>query len=414
MKEHRETLFTRNFILICVAAVCFYTPVRMMDSVLVSFVNETWASKSLGGLLTTFFNIGSISMAFVSGPLVARFGSKRCLIAGSCLYCVPTLLCSVFPTQVFLLLTRLLQGIAKGVVMVAASSVVAEVTPRSRMNEGMGIYNLGSTAAMAFGPMMGLALASSLGYPSVFVAASAIYFSVVLWCQGLNYKRTEAAPASAAQPAADEGKGYHGIWRLIERRALLPSLNFTICFASYAGILVFITVYSQEILQLNAQEIGLFYTAAAITMLAVRMVFGKVADRFGPIPLLLPGHLCIILSLLLLAFAAKGNYPIYLLCGMLYGAATSSVQPTFNALAVTESPRSRSSIANATFYFTMDFGILFGSVLYGAIIDAAATSGEGYRNMFLCSVAVCLVSLTISLFAFNGRARRKRMAAMEK
>ena len=413
MREPKESLFTRHFILICVIAVCFNTPVRMLDSVLASFVNETWASKSLGGLLTTFFNIGSIGMAFLCGPLVARFGSKRCLIAGACLYCVPTFFCSIFPTQAFLLFTRLLQGVAKGVVAVAASSVVADVTPRSRMNEGMGIYNLGSTAAMAFGPMMGLALASSLGYPSVFVAAAAVYFSVVLWCQGLRYDSGGAAGVSAAQPGA-ENSGYHGIWRLIERRALLPSLNYTVCFASFAGILVFITVYSQEILQLSAQQIGLFYTAAAGSMLAVRLAFGKVADRFGPIPLLLPGHLCIVLSLVMLAFCAKGNYPVYLLCGALYGAANSTLQPTFNALAVTESPRRRSSIANATFYFTMDFGILFGSVLYGAIIDAAATSGEGYRNMFLCSIAVCLVSLAISLAAFNSRARKKRMAAIEK
>ncbi len=50
----------------------------------------------------------------------------------------------------------------------------------------------------------------------------------------------------------------------------------------------------------------------------------------------------------------------------------------------------------------MDFGILFGSILYGQIIDAASTAAKGYRNMFLCSIFICLVSLAISLLFLTG------------
>lgn len=386
----------------------------MLDAVLASYASEMWASKALGGYLTTFFNIGSILMAFLCGPLVSRFGSKRCLMVGALFYCIPTALCPLIPTQAFILSTRLIQGLAKGVVMVAASSVVADVTPRSRMNEGMGLYSLGSTVSMAFGPMLALALVASYGYSSVFIAAAGIYCSVILWSLGLNYRKETPSQISASFAQSDGQTAYRGIWRLIERRALLPSLNYTICFASFSGVLVFITVYSQEILQLSNRQIGLFYTAAAVSMFAVRILFGKLADKFGPLTMIVPGHGSIVLLLLLLAFCAKDNYWVYLLCGVMYGVANSALMPTFNALAVTESPAARNSIANATFYFTMDFGILFGSMLYGHIIDHAATSAEGYRNMFLCSIFVCLVSLSISLLAFNRHAREKRLAAVEK
>ena len=387
----------------------------MLDTVLASFANDMWASKAFGGYLTSFFNIGSICMAFLCGPMVSRLGKRRCLILGAVIFSLPTFFCPIWPSPSFTLFTRLIQGIAKGIVTVAASSVVADVVPRSRMNEGMGLYSLGNTLAMAFGPMIALAMVQGGSYARVFITAAVIYLSITIWSAGLNYEKKTAAGTkkSAEAPRPPDQTAYRGVWRLIERRALPPSLNYTLCFASFSGVLIFITVYSQECLHLSASQIGLFYTTAAISMFAFRILFGRMGDRFGPLTMIVPGHASIVLLLVILAFFAAKSYVLYLLCGVLYGVANSALMPTFNALAITESPGGRSSIANATFYFTMDFGILFGSSLYGRIIDAAATPGVGYRNMFLCSIFVCLCSLVLSLILFHSKAIRRRGAIDE-
>ncbi|MBQ1289389.1 MAG: hypothetical protein IIY23_04425, partial [Erysipelotrichaceae bacterium] len=71
-------------------------------------------------------------------------------------------------------------------------------------------------------------------------------------------------------------------------------------------------------------------------------------------------------------------------------------------------PAKRSATANATFYFMMDFGILFASAGFGALIDASATAEIGYRMTFLISIGVCLFSMLLAIYFFNNKAIAKR------
>lgn len=407
----KQTIWTRNFILICLAGLATNACMRMLDSNLASFASAAWDSKSLGGALTSVFNVGSIVMAFFSGRLVDAKGRRRCLIFAALLFAVPTVAMGLFQTPAVALTARLIQGVAKGVVTVAMAAIVSDITPRDRMNEGMGMFNLGSTISFAFGPMLGLALVDGGGYGMMFFVCAACYASAALFGAGINYegggagKPAGPAPAATPQPARE----YKGVWKLIEKNALLPALNHTIFFGGYACILVFVTVYAQEILQLDSTRISLFYTVAAVVMLVVRLATSKLGDLFGPLSMIVPGHLAIAGSLLCLAFFAQGSYAAFLAAGGLYGAGNAVVMPAFNAVAVVDSPEDRNGTANATFYFMMDFGILFASAGFGALMDAAADAAAGYRQMYLISVGITILSMVMAVALFNNKARARRL-----
>lgn len=404
----KKTIWTRNFILICLAGLATNACMRMLDSNLASFASAAWDSKSLGGALTSVFNVGSIVMAFFSGRLVDTKGRRRCLIFAALLFAAPTVAMGLLQTPAVALAARLVQGVAKGVVTVAMAAIVSDITPRERMNEGMGMFNLGSTISFAFGPMLGLALVDGGGYGVMFLVCAACYASAALFGAGINYEgdRSGAAPAREAGSSGE----YKGIWKLIEKNALLPSLNHTIFFGGYACILVFVTVYAQEILKLDSTRISLFYTVAAVVMLAVRLATSKLGDVFGPLSMIVPGHLAIAGSLLCLAFFAQNSYAAFLAAGGLYGAGNAVVMPAFNAVAVVDSPEDRNGTANATFYFMMDFGILFASAGFGALIDAAADIAAGYRQMYLISVGITVLSMVMAVVLFNNKARARRLA----
>ena len=410
----KDKLWNRYFILVCLTPLLTGLCMNMLNSILAPFANGMWDSKSLGGLLTTFFNIGSIVMAFFCGPLVDRHGRRNMYVIGAILCGAPTVFCALFPTPAVCLTARLIQGIAKGITTVAAASIVAEVVPASRLGEAMGYYGIGTSISMAFGPMLGLLLSSGGAYSRMFFACAALYGAAAAMGFGITYEKEPAYQEIIAlrkhpgQGAEGDSPGaYTGIWKLIERKALLASLNYTICFGSYSCVLVFITVYSQEILGFGAGAISAFYFLTAATMLLIRTTCGWIFDRKGALWIIVPTHLALIFMLLLLA-SRPDTLAMYLLTGALYGAGMGLAMPSYNALCVVDSPRERSAQANATFYFMMDFGILIASACFGVLIDSYADPADGYRMMFLISVGVCLVSLVMSCLCFNEEARRKR------
>lgn len=414
--KQKSTIWTKDFILACVAGLFVNICMRMLDSNLASFASYAWDSKTLGGYLTSVFNVGSIAMAFLSGRLVDMKGRKNCLIFGALLFGIPTFALFFTDAPAVALGVRLIQGVAKGIVTVASAAIVSDVVPRDRMNEGMGFYNLGGTISFAFGPMMGLALAAQGGYNTMFLVCAALYTISGFFGFGINYEKKQpaavpAAAETAAEPSAASSNEYRGVWKLIEKKALLPSFVYTLFFGGYACILVFLTVYAQEQLLLDSAQIGLFYTVAAAAMLVIRLTCGKLADKFGALCMVVPGQAAMIGALALLAFFAKDSYPMFLAAGALYGVGNAAVMPALNAVAVLDSPKDRSATANATFYFMMDFGILFASAGFGALIDAAPDAATGYNNTFLISIGIIALALVLSVLLFNNKARARRRAA---
>jgi MFS family permease len=408
----KATLWTKDFILACLIGLTTGVCMRMLDSNLASFASVTWSSKTLGGYLTSVFNIGAIGMAFFTGRLVDIKGRRNCLVFGSILFGLSTFIIALWPVPALGLAARFIQGIGKGIVSVASAAIVSDVVPKKRMNEGMGFFNLGNTISFAFGPMLGLALAGWGGYGLMFIVCAVCYLVGGLIGLGINYeKKSDYLNPQAAEHTALSPVEYKGIWKMIEKKAILYSLNNTVLFAGSACVLVFITVYAQEHLHLSSTEIGLFYTVAAGTMFLVRVLCNKLADIYGALCMIVPGHICVMLMLLILAFFAQGNYPMFLVAGGLYGLGNAAVMPAMNAATVVDAPAGRTGAANATFFFMMDFGVLFASAFFGALIDAASDLRTGYLQMFLISLGICVLSLLMALMLFNKKARERRRAS---
>lgn len=403
----KQSIWSKNFILICLAALATNVTMRMLDSNLASYAAVAWDSKSLGGQLTSFFNIGSIAMAFISGSIVDKHGRRNCVVIGCLLFAIPTVAMALIPLPGVALGVRFIQGIAKGIVTVGMASVVSDITPRERMNEGMGMFNLGNTISFAFGPMLGLALVDIGGYKMMFLACAAVYALGSLFTAPIDYekKMRESQNTTSVEEAieTDAGVEYKGIWKLIEKRAIMPAFIHTVFFGGYACILVFVTVYAQEILKLSSTQISLFYTVAAVAMMAVRLSTAKVADKYGSLAMLIPGHLVMAGSLLLLAIPAKVSYVAFLAAGACYGIGMAVVTPTLNAEAVIRSPANRTSTANATFYFMADFGILIASTVFGKLIDAAASPAVGYLQTFLISIGIIAFSLIMCILTMRKK-----------
>jgi predicted MFS family arabinose efflux permease len=188
-----------------------------------------------------------------------------------------------------------------------------------------------------------------------------------------------------------------GLWRLLEKSSLPPSLIQFILSFSFSGVTTFLTIFAQE------RHIGgleLYYIIAAAVMALTRLFVGRLYDRYGSLPVLVPGLLFGAANFVILAFASSSV--AFYVTGALYGLSLGICLPTLNAQAVRKTPAGRIGVASTTFWLFVDLGVGLGGMFWGFMIDAA-----GYTVVY-CSAAVCvLAALAASVLIF----RKKKSAA---
>src|SRR5699024_3509454 len=81
------------------------------------------------GIISSVFSIGYMVAAFLSGPLVDRFGCQRVLLTAVALFSVTTALIPVAGSFAGLLIIRLLLGIGESPAFPAATRTVSRWLP---------------------------------------------------------------------------------------------------------------------------------------------------------------------------------------------------------------------------------------------------------------------------------------------
>ena len=123
-----------------------------MVTIAVYAVAEFDASTSQAGLVTGIFIIGTLFGRLFIGRFIDSIGRKRTLFIGLIFFTLTTILYFVNFGLTFLLINRLVHGIALGVASTATGTIVAQIIPATRRGEGIGYYSMSATLATAIGP----------------------------------------------------------------------------------------------------------------------------------------------------------------------------------------------------------------------------------------------------------------------
>ena len=110
---------------------------------------------------------------------------------------------------------------------------------------------------------------------------------------------------------------------------------------------------------------GLFFTAYTLASIAIRLVSGKVADRYGRISVMTAGLAVITLSMLFLGFGDSVSSLVIGAC--IYGVGTGIFSPAVNAWTIDLSLPQYRGKAIATMYIALEAGIGGGALFAGYI-----------------------------------------------
>lgn len=264
-------------------------------------------------MLTVVFSVyvgALIPSLLITGPASDALGRRRVLLPALVVAALGTLGFALATDVVWLLVARILQGLALGAASGALTAALAELEPRGDRRRASLVAGVASAGGMALGPLLGAVLAQYLPYP--FVTPFVVVLVLLI----------PAAAAIAVLPAT----GARGRWR--PRRPSIPAgmgalfaTAGTATFLGFAVVGVFLTLVPTYAATLSGST-NLVVGSAAAALLPVGWAMAQVLASLKPErPLEVTGLPLLAIGLVLLAIAgAISSLPLLLGATVLAGA----------------------------------------------------------------------------------------------
>ncbi|MEI4771274.1 MFS transporter [Psychrobacillus sp. FJAT-51614] len=372
------SLFTTNFSIFII----FYGLVSTLPLYATDVLSR---SDEDAGLLMTIFLISAILVRPFSGKILDIVGKRKMLWTTLLLYLICTGLYYFIEPFEALLVLRFVQGIFFSIATTASGSMAADNIPISRRGAGLGYFTMSTNLAVVVGPFIALTLIQYFSYNILFLSLTAVLVVGAITALMIPEDKKPAIPLPKTKFTWND---------LFEKKALPVALMASLIAFSYASVLSYLSIYSQEkgVLHLTSS----FFAVFAIAMLVTRPFTGRIFDEKGPKYIVIPGILSFILGLVLLAYMDSPF--LFLLSGAFVGLGYGAVVPSFQTLAIQSTKHERSGYATATFFTLFDTGLAIGSYILGIIATQL-----GYQNLYLFSTIFLIIALIIFVF------RQKKM-----
>ncbi|MGE1164854.1 MFS transporter [Peribacillus simplex] len=394
MEQSKPRLWTKDFVI--VSSINFFITLifyLLMVTLAIYAVNELDASTSQAGLISGIFIIGTLIGRLFIGRFIDSIGRKKTLFIGLIFFTLTTLLYFVDLGIGFLLVNRLIHGMAMGMASTATGTIVAQIIPATRKGEGIGYYSMSATLATAIGPFIGLYMAQHTSFQVIFSFCLALGLISLITAFFLN------VPALKVTAKVTESKGFK-LSNFIEPKALPISIITLLLAFCYSSVLSFISFYATEINLVNTASF--FFVVYAVAVLLSRPFSGPLMDRKGSNFIMYPSFLIFGVGLLLLSITT--NSFTLLAAGFLIGLGFGNMQSSSQAIAVKLTPPHRMGMATSTFFIMLDAGLGFGPYILGFIIPVT-----GYSTLYVILGGV-VIATSILYYFLHGRKERSARA----
>jgi len=229
------------------------------------------------GSVVSAYTISAGIAGLLAARFLDRFDRKTALLALYAGFVAGTLLCAAAPSYVWLLAARTVAGAFGGVVAAVVLAIVGDAFPDARRGTAMGVIMSAFSVAAIAGVPLGLELAELHGWRNTFLVLG-----------GLSAGVLTLAAAALPPLRGHLGRGRH---RPVATWPVLAHPNHLRAFA-LTGALVFgsfmLAPYMATFLEANVgvrqTELKYMYLCGGLATLVTLTLFGRLADRFGKLP----------------------------------------------------------------------------------------------------------------------------------
>lgn len=351
-KLNSDPVYNLHFILMCLSSLLFSASFNMMIPELPAYLSSMGGAEYKGFIIALFTLTAGISRPF-SGKLTDKVGRVPIMAVGSIVCFVCGILYPVLTTVSGFLFLRLVHGFSTGFKPTATAAYIADIIPRERWGEALGLHGICFSIGMAIGPALGSTITLYTSINVMFFTSS--FFALLSILILFNMKET----------LQNKKKFSFGLLKISKqdvfaKEALPAALITFLSYVAYGSILTLIPDWTEH---LGFQNKGVFFMLFTISSMMVRFFAGKISDQKGRVLVIKLGLVLLIIALVLLAsIDAKIGL---ILGGLMYGISTGILSPALNAWTIDFSKPDERGKAMATMYIAMEAGIGLGALCAG-------------------------------------------------
>lgn len=351
-KLNSDPVYNLHFILMCLSSLLFSASFNMMIPELPAYLSSMGGAEYKGFIIALFTLTAGISRPF-SGKLTDKVGRVPIMAVGSIVCFVCGILYPVLTTVSGFLFLRLVHGFSTGFKPTATAAYIADIIPRERWGEALGLHGICFSIGMAIGPALGSTITLYTSINVMFFTSS--FFALLSILILFNMKET----------LQNKQKFSFGLLKISKqdvfaKEALPAALITFLSYVAYGSILTLIPDWTEH---LGFQNKGVFFIVFTISSMMVRFFAGKISDQKGRVLVIKLGLVLLIIALVFLAsIDAKIGL---ILGGLMYGISTGILSPALNAWTIDFSKPDERGKAMATMYIAMEAGIGLGALCAG-------------------------------------------------
>lgn len=345
------------------------------------FITEHGGDHVDIGIIMGAFSLASVICRPWISSMVDRVGRKRSYTAGSIIMAVVPLFYLLFNGELKsfylpLMMVRVVHGVGFAICVTAAFTYMADVIPKERLNEGLGMFGISGLLGSAIGPVLAEIVLNKAGFNLLFITASAIAFiGLVIH---LPLKETYS---HVLRPTAKSS--FFLVLRI--KRVLMVAIVAFLFGIGLAAVSGFVAPYAS---QKAIGFIALYFVAYSAAAILVRLIGGGIVDRLGE-ERVIPAGLLVMAAGLFVMIPTTGG-ALLLTSGLMTGFGHGMLYPALNARAIRGEDQSIRGKITGAYTGSIDAGAFAGSILLGCI-------GEfmGFHALFLTTGAALLAGLVI-------------------
>jgi len=384
-----ESLLTRPF-LFCFLSNFFSGVAYCLFFHVPGFYASLGATPVLIGWMFAAMSVVAIGIRPLLGTLMDRYGRRGPMLFGHGLNVIVVgLYLTVDHVGAWAILVRILHGVAAAILFTVLFTSAADWVPSHRLTEGLAIFGLSGMMPMSVGGILGDWILEGGRYAPLFIWAWG--FAVLALLSALPlYDAPRRGPGRGSGPPL-------GFRATLIQRDLLPLWWIgSVFFTAMTGIFIFLKTF---VLAREVGSMGIYFAGYTAVAVVLRLGFGWLPDRVGPVRVLVPAMVIFASGFLVLGFAE--TTPAVLVAGVLGGIGHAYTFPILSGLVVARASEAQRGSALAIFTGLADLGVVVGGPLYGELLE-----GSSYTFLY----AAIAVTVWLGLLVFlPWDARRRRV-----
>jgi EmrB/QacA subfamily drug resistance transporter len=374
---------------------------------------------------TLLWTVNGYLLAFVSpmiafGRLADIIGRRKIALIGIVLFVVGSVGCGAAPTDIFLICARVVQGVGAGAIFTVSVSIVNNAFPPDERAKALGIWSGVGLAGSAIGPFVAGVLTQYASWRWFFFLNVPIGIATILltlryveesrdesftggidWA-GFALLTTGFVPLIfGLQQGAESGWSSPIVvgpivlgvslltaFAIVERRikgreplvefSLFRDVRFAganvVAFVGnwmFGSILFFLTLYLQNVLDLDALEAGLVFLVFSVPLVAMSPIGGRLVGRYGAQQLMALGMALVGVGVACFAFIDTGTGVELVLVGLVIaGFGQGFAYNLSNTAGMEAIPDEKAGVASGVLQTSRLMGIVIGLALSGALFKS--------------------------------------------